>query len=115
MLTSEKMPPAYGLPGGPWMVLTHSYKLSPLGPAEQFDGGSRLISASSFWILRVCEERIVEKGHAMPIKTSFKRQKEATYLRTVGLGPVLFRPFFPTGVLVEVDVDVDGLLTLLFE
>lgn len=29
----------------------HSYKLSPLGPALQLQGGSRLISASSFWIL----------------------------------------------------------------
>ncbi len=27
---------------------THSYKLSPFGPAEQLQGGSRLISASSF-------------------------------------------------------------------
>lgn len=38
-------------PDGPMMVETHSYKLSPLGPAEQLHGGSRLISASSFWIL----------------------------------------------------------------
>lgn len=33
------------------MVETHSYKLSPLGPALQFGGGSNVISASSFWIL----------------------------------------------------------------
>lgn len=33
------------------MVETHSKRLSPLGPAEQLHGGSRLISASSFWIL----------------------------------------------------------------
>lgn len=30
------------------MVETHSYKLSPFGPAEQFGGGSNVISASSF-------------------------------------------------------------------
>lgn len=36
------------LPGGPRIVDTHSYKLSPFGPAEQFGGGSRVISASSF-------------------------------------------------------------------
>ncbi len=33
---------------GPIMVDTHSYMLSPLGPAEQLQGGSKLISASSF-------------------------------------------------------------------
>ena len=32
------------------MVDTHSYMLSPLGPAEQFVGGSNDISASSFWM-----------------------------------------------------------------
>ena len=32
---------------------TPTYRLSPLGPAEQFDGGSRLISANSFCILWV--------------------------------------------------------------
>jgi hypothetical protein len=32
------------------MEETHSYRLSPLGPALQFVGGSREISASSFWI-----------------------------------------------------------------
>jgi len=36
------------LPGGPKIVETHSYKLSPFGPAEQFGGGSRVISANSF-------------------------------------------------------------------
>lgn len=39
-----------GAPDGPMMVDTHSYRLSPLGPAEQLQGGSRLISASSFCI-----------------------------------------------------------------
>jgi hypothetical protein len=29
---------------------THSYRLSPLGPAEQLVGGSNEISASSFWM-----------------------------------------------------------------
>ena len=29
---------------------THSYRLSPLGPALQLGGGSSVISASSFWI-----------------------------------------------------------------
>lgn len=38
------------LPGGPRIVETHSYKLSPFGPAEQFGGGSNVISASSFCI-----------------------------------------------------------------
>ena len=38
------------VPGGPMIVLTHSYKLSPFGPALQFVGGSKLISASSFWM-----------------------------------------------------------------
>lgn len=38
------------LPGGPRIVDTHSYKLSPLGPALQFGGGSSVISASSFCI-----------------------------------------------------------------
>lgn len=33
-------------------VETHSKRLSPFGPAEQLQGGSKLISASSFWILR---------------------------------------------------------------
>src|SRR5690348_16742569 len=33
------------------MVETHSKRLSSFGPAEQLDGGSRLMSASSFWIL----------------------------------------------------------------
>ena len=32
------------------MVDTHSYRLSPLGPALQLGGGSRVISPSSFWI-----------------------------------------------------------------
>lgn len=39
------------------MVDTHSYMLSPLGPAEQLQGGSRLISASSFCILLPREEK----------------------------------------------------------
>lgn len=33
------------------MVETHSYKLSPFGPALQFGGGSNVISANSFCIL----------------------------------------------------------------
>jgi len=33
------------------MVDTHSYKLSPFGPALQLGGGSSVISASSFCIL----------------------------------------------------------------
>lgn len=32
------------------MVDTHSYRLSPLGPALQLGGGSNVISASSFCI-----------------------------------------------------------------
>ena len=37
-------------PVGPTMVDTHSYKLSPFGPALQFVGGSSEISANSFWM-----------------------------------------------------------------
>merc|ERR1712029_1133258 len=44
-------------PGGPRMVETHSYMLSPLGPALQFGGGSTVISANSFWILFADVER----------------------------------------------------------
>ena len=33
------------------MVETHSKRLSPLGPALQFGGGSREMPPSSFWIL----------------------------------------------------------------
>ena len=50
-MSRKKTPPSYGEPGGPSIVDTHSYKLSPLGPALQLGGGSRVISASSFWIL----------------------------------------------------------------
>lgn len=40
---------------------THSYRLSPFGPALQFGGGSRVISANSFWI------RFVEVPRALLI------------------------------------------------
>ena len=39
------------------MVLTHSYKLSPFGPAVQLHGGSSDISASSFCILFALEDK----------------------------------------------------------
>ena len=32
-MSRKKTPPSYGEPGGPNIVDTHSYKLSPLGPA----------------------------------------------------------------------------------
>lgn len=51
-MSKKNMPPEYGDPEGPSNVETHSNKLSPFGPAEQLLGGSKLISASSFWILR---------------------------------------------------------------
>lgn len=35
-------------PDGPMIEETHSYRLSPLGPALQLVGGSKEISASSF-------------------------------------------------------------------
>ena len=38
------------VPDGPMIVDTHSYMLSPLGPALQLVGGSKLSSASSFCI-----------------------------------------------------------------
>lgn len=37
-------------PEGPKIVDTHSKMLSPFGPAEQLLGGSKEISASSFWM-----------------------------------------------------------------
>lgn len=51
-MSRKNIPPEYGDPEGPSNVDTHSNKLSPFGPAEQLLGGSKLISASSFWILR---------------------------------------------------------------
>lgn len=44
------------------MVETHSYRLSPLGPALQFGGGSSVISASSFCI------RLAEVPRALDIR-----------------------------------------------
>lgn len=32
-MSKKKTPPSYTEPGGPKIVLTHSYTLSPLGPA----------------------------------------------------------------------------------
>lgn len=46
-MSKKKTPPEYGEPPGPMIVDTHSYRLSPLGPAEQLVGGSNEISASS--------------------------------------------------------------------
>ena len=43
-------------PEGPMIVDTHSYMLSPFGPAEQLHGGSKLISANSFWIRLALED-----------------------------------------------------------
>ncbi len=51
-MSKKKTPPSYGEPSGPNIVDTHSKMSSPFGPAEQLHGGSMLISASSFWILR---------------------------------------------------------------
>jgi len=34
-MSRKNTPPSYTEPGGPKMVDTHSYKLSPLGPALQ--------------------------------------------------------------------------------
>jgi hypothetical protein len=48
VMPRKNTPPAYGEPSGPRMVLTHSYRLSSLGPALQLKGGSSVISASSF-------------------------------------------------------------------
>lgn len=49
-MSRKKTPPSYTEPGGPRIVETHSYKLSPFGPALQLGGGSSVISASSFWM-----------------------------------------------------------------
>lgn len=50
-MSRKNTPPSYTEPGGPSIVDTHSYKLSPLGPALQLGGGSNVISANSFCIL----------------------------------------------------------------
>ena len=67
-MSKKKTPPAYLQPtlsrlqqgrkkqthgefAGPMIVETHSNRFSPLGPAEQLHGGSKLISANSFCIL----------------------------------------------------------------
>ena len=50
-ISKKNSPPAYGDPSGPIIVDTHWYKLSSFGPALQFAGGSRLISANSLLIL----------------------------------------------------------------
>lgn len=50
-MSKKKTPPSYTDPGGPRIVDTHSYRLSPFGPALQLGGGSSVISANSFWIL----------------------------------------------------------------
>lgn len=49
-MSKKNTPPSYTEPGGPRIVDTHSYRLSPFGPAEQFGGGSNVISANSFCI-----------------------------------------------------------------
>lgn len=43
----KKTPPEKGESPGPMMVACHWNMLSPVGPAEQEDGGSRPRSASS--------------------------------------------------------------------
>lgn len=47
-MSRKNTPPSYTDPGGPNIVDTHSYRLSPFGPALQFGGGSNVISANSF-------------------------------------------------------------------
>lgn len=49
-MSRKNTPPSYTEPGGPKIVDTHSYRLSPFGPALQLGGGSSVISASSFCI-----------------------------------------------------------------
>lgn len=65
MISRKKTPSSYGDALGPRIVLTHSYRLSPLGPAVQLHGGSKLISASSFWI-RFADEESPLPGAAPP-------------------------------------------------
>ena len=43
-MSKKKTPPSYTDPGGPRIVLTHSKRLSPLGPALQLGGGSSEIA-----------------------------------------------------------------------
>ena len=61
-------------PLGPMMVLVHSYKLSPFGPALQLVGGSSDISASSFW-MRLAEEVRGAIGDAVVARREHARQE----------------------------------------
>lgn len=36
-MSKKKTPPSYTEPGGPSIVETHSYKLSPFGPALNYE------------------------------------------------------------------------------
>ena len=56
----KKTPPWYGLSLGPIMVACHLNMLSPMGPALQFGGGSRLSDCNSlFSLLRAIYTRWV--------------------------------------------------------
>ena len=61
-MSRKKTPPSYGEPGGPRMVDTHSYRLSPLGPAlptHSYTAHSNIrlhISSVAFCMLNVMNQ-----------------------------------------------------------
>ena len=63
-------------PLGPRMVDTHSKMLSPLGPAEQLQGGSREISASSLEMRLAAEDAMVCAGEGDGTRGSKERAKK---------------------------------------
>jgi hypothetical protein len=69
------------------MVDTHSKMLSPLGPAEQLQGGSSEISASSLEMRLAAEEAMVAEwvlksglsGREMPDRECEERERERAW------------------------------------
>lgn len=93
-ISKKNTPPSYTEPGGPKIVDTHSYKLSPFGPAEQFGGGSNVISANSFCM------RFVDVPNAFEIFGfgfgSFDSGFISCTLDTADALPLLLFPVLPT-------------------
>ena len=60
------------------MVEIHSWRLSPLGPAKQLQGGSTVISESSFCILLAEEVMEVAEDHCreLPAHPLIWRQRQ---------------------------------------
>lgn len=51
-MSKKKTPPSYTEPGGPRIVLTHSYTLSPFGPALKFVYKLN-IATNSYWLYKL--------------------------------------------------------------